>query len=167
MINISNLSSVYEVKRLRLEDIDEILKLYETNTMYFSLFNELPSKETVKEDLLSLPKGKTNDDKYYIGLYLKDTLICIIDMIEAYPNSDDVYIGLFMMNILFQGNGIGTSIIYELSIALSDQGFKYIKLAYLENNLLAKAFWMKNGFMPNGKTGEYKGHRVIELERKI
>lgn len=167
MININEISSLYEVKKLGIDDIDDILNLYKENTYYFSCFNGLPSEDLVKEDLLSLPNGKTNDDKYFIGLYLKDALICVIDLVENYPCDNEVYIGLFMINYMFQRKGIGTGIIYELIKSLSKQNFKRIKLGCLTNNLISFAFWQKNGFTPSGKNGKYYDYDVIELERGI
>lgn len=167
MINTNGLSFLYIVKRLNYDDTDQIYKVYKNNKKYFSLLDIKPDIDSIKEDLEVLPKGKTSDDKCFLGYYMFDSLICVIDLIENYPNDKDAYIGLFMIDYLYQGKGIGTNIICELCSSLSKQGFTKIKLACLKNNILAHAFWTKNGFVTNGKTGRYKNIDTIELERNL
>lgn len=167
MINIKDLSSLYSVKELSLDDKDEILNLYKGNLYYFSLLDEMPCENSIIEDLTSFPEGKTKEDKHFIGLYFMNSLMAVIDLVENYPNDKEVYIGLFMMNVMFQNRGIGSSIINELAFALDKQGFKSLKLAYLSNNMIAIAFWTKNGFISDGKVSTYKGKEVIEVERRL
>lgn len=79
-----------------------------------------------------MPKGKSFDDKYYIGFYQKGKLVAVMDFITEYPNKETVYIGFFMMNKKMQGKGIGTDIIAEVCSCLKENGFSKVELGYVK-----------------------------------
>lgn len=150
-MDYTKFSSVYQVRRLLESDIEEIYALSMGNPRYFFYCPPKASRESIVEDMNALPPDKTYMDKYYIGYFKDNELICIMDFIDNYPISEVAFIGLFMMKKEFQNQHIGSDIIRELIDYLNSLEYKKIRLGYSSKNEQSKAFWLKNGFVPTGK----------------
>lgn len=98
------------------------------------------------EDMQALPPGKSCEDKFYAGFFDHGSLVAIMDLILDYPAKDIAFIGLFMMNVLYQEKGIGSKIITELLIHLKSSGYKKIRLGVDKGNPQSYSFWTKNNF---------------------
>ena len=105
MLNISQLSTKYNIKKMGEEDISRILNLEYGNPLYFAYCPPKPCRETVLNDLKALPEGKSLEDKFYIGFFEKDRLIAIMDFILSFSKEDTIFIGLFMMDSKESGKG--------------------------------------------------------------
>ena len=81
MLHISQLSTKYKIKKMGEEDVSGILKLENSNPLYFAYCPPKPCRETVLNDLKALPEGKSLEDKFYIGFFENDSLIAIMDFI--------------------------------------------------------------------------------------
>ena len=77
---------------------------------------------------------------------MRSTLLAVMDLIDGYPEPETGYIGFFMMNSAFQGQGIGTTIIDEAMAHLKSLGKRRIMLAIDKDNPQSTHFWMKNSF---------------------
>lgn len=51
---------------------------------------------------------------------------------------------------MYQGKGIGSTIIEESLAYLEKQGFTHVRLGYMKGNKQSRHFWIKNGFTPTG-----------------
>ena len=100
-------------------------------------------------------------DKYYVGYFKNEKLIAVLDLIDGYPKKDIVFIGFFMMDINIQKNGIGSAIVNELIKYLTTLEYKEVRLGWINGNLQAEHFWIKNGFCP------IKEDRVVLANRTI
>ena len=147
MIEISKISSSYDIRRLGDTDSDSILEFCRKNTQYYEYCEAEPTKEQVLNDLHITPPGIALSDKYYIGFYRNETLIAVMDLIDGYPEPEVAYIGFFMMNKDVQGKGIGTEIIRETSAYLKTAGKTAVRLAIDKGNPQSTHFWKKNGFI--------------------
>lgn len=147
MIDISKLSSCYEIRRMDDSDTDAILDLCKKNTQYYRYCEASATRKQVLNDLHITPLGIDLKDKYYIGFYRNETLVAVMDLIDGYPDPDIVFIGFFMMNMAFQGQGIGSSIIQEVSSYLRASGKAAVRLAIDKGNPQSTHFWKKNGFV--------------------
>lgn len=163
MIEISCLSSVYTVKMLTEKNIDEIISLCKENTLYYEHCPPFVTEELIKEDITALPPGKSLSDKYYLGFYDGDKLMAVMDLIDSYPDDKTAFIGFFMMDKDYQGNGTGSKIISELIANLTNT--QKVRLAWVKTNPQAEHFWLKNGFTPVKETLSQDGHNVILAER--
>ena len=147
MIEISKISSTYDIRRLDDTDADSILEFCRKNTQFYEYCEAKPTKEQVLNDLHITPPGIGLSDKYYIGFYRNETLIAVMDLIDGYPEPESAYIGFFMMNKDVQGKGIGTEIIREMSAYLKTEGKTAVRLAIDKGNPQSTHFWKKNGFI--------------------
>ncbi len=166
-MNINNISSKYTSRLLNENDLDIIYNLCKENRLYYHHCPPMINHNLIKEDMYGLPKGKELKDKYYFGLFDDDKLICIIDLIDGYPTNECAYIGLFMLDINYQGQSIGTSIMNELTNHLIKENFKEIQLGYVKTNPQASHFWTKLGFKQCRDEVDFGEYIVIPVNKKI
>lgn len=139
-------SKDYKVRHMTIDDVKVIYDLSIGNPLYFKHCPPLPTLESIIEDLRALPKGKSYDDKHYIGFFKGESLVAVMDLIEGYPGDDICFIGFFMMDRKYQGRGIGSKIVDDVCTSIKDEGYKSMRLAWVYDNPQAKHFWLKNGF---------------------
>lgn len=82
------------------------------------------------------------------GYFRGDRLAAVLDLIDGYPSAETAYIGLFMVDGRFSGQGIGSRLVEELLEELKTAGFSRVRLAYQKANPQSTRFWTKNGFQP-------------------
>lgn len=165
-MKITDLSHKYRAKYLSEKEVPQILELCKGNPQYYEHCPPLVSEETITKDMSALPPRKTMNDKHYFGFFDGETLVAIVDLIERFPNENTAFIGFFMMNKDYQGRGIGSAVITDISFSLA-QEFEYIRLGYVETNIQAKNFWMKNGFKNTGHKSKEELYTVIILEKVL
>lgn len=163
VIEFHNLSSRFQVRKLTETDLEQVLVLYQTNPLYFEHFPPLPSLESLANDLVDCPPGKSLSDKYFLGFWEQNRLVAVLDLIDGYPTAEVAYIGLFMVDRAYQGTSLGSALIGEVLAGLP-VGLKRVRLGYVSSNPQAKAFWLKNAFVPTGETKNLGGIEVVLLE---
>ena len=161
MIDLDKLFRNYKVKRFRDENIDEIFSFCMSNPMYYEICGSTLTHDNIRSDLKLVPEGVDIKDKYYIGLYDDDRLICIIDFVDNYPEKGYIFIGFFMVDGLIGNKGIGSNIIDQLVDSFKKMGYKSIRLAYDRENPQSSHFWKKNGFVKIGEKKHEYGNMII------
>lgn len=146
MLHIERLSRAYRVRRLTEEDTAQILALCRSNPLYYRHCGTEPSEADIRQDMTLLPPGAAPEDKYFLGYFRGDRLAAVLDLIDGYPSAETAYIGLFMVDGRFSGQGIGSRLVEELLEELKTAGFSRVRLAYQKANPQSTRFWTKNGF---------------------
>ena len=146
MIDITKLSTRYNVYKLDDSDVDRILDLCKGNPQYYRYTEAEPTRKEILKDLHITPPGIAASEKYYIGFYKNKELIAVMDLIDGYPKTEIAYIGFFMMNKKYQGEQIGTAIIDEVQDYLRSNGKTAIRLGIDKGNPQSTYFWKRNGF---------------------
>lgn len=164
-IDVKKFSNEYDVRVLTKYDVDDVYALCKKNTFYYKHCPPLVTIDSIYHDMKALPPNKTLADKYYVGFYKDNTLIAVMDFINAYPFMDYAFIGFFMMNVDHQNKGIGSSIIDYLCKYLCEVGFKGIRLGWVESNQKAENFWQKNGFVRTGVTSKLDAYTIVIADR--
>ncbi|MCQ8260842.1 GNAT family N-acetyltransferase [Streptococcus suis] len=162
-MTISNFSTRFQVRKLTEADLEQVLALYQTNPLYFEHFPPLPSLESLANDLVDCPPGKSLSDKYFLGFWEHNRLVAILDLIDGYPTAEIAYIGLFMVDANLSGQDLGSRIMAELLSQLATY-FKKVRLGYVESNPQSSYFWSKVGFCPTGEIKEMAGRRIVLSE---
>lgn len=160
-MNIQCLSQQFLVRYLNEDDLDLIYDLSSKNTTFYKFHPPFVTTQSIIEDMSALPPQKNKDDKYYVGFFDYQKLVSILDCILAYPEPDTAWIGLFMMNIEYQHQQIGSKIIQEIAQYLKKLGYKKIKLGVDQGNSQSLSFWLKNHF-----TIVYQENYII-MERSL
>lgn len=166
-IKIALLSTKYRVKQIEETDIPDVYELCKGNPLYYQYCPPLVTTDSIKEDLLELPKGKTQEDKYYIGFYKDKILVAVMDLISGYPNGETAFIGFFMISQYMQEKGIGTAIITETCQYLKKAGFSFARLGYVKENPQSEAFWIKNNFIKTGEEVQTNDFVIVVMERNL
>ena len=94
-MELQKVSRRYRIRLLQEADMDDILRLSESNPMFYEYCPPFVTRESILNDMKALPQGKTDAEKYYIGFFEGQKLIAIMDMVFAFPDDETVYIGLF------------------------------------------------------------------------
>ncbi len=146
MIDITRLSSRYNIRVLDESDVDRILEVCQQNTLFYEYTEAKPTREQVQDDMKLTPPGIDQSAKYFFGFFEDQDLVAVMDLIDGYPNPEIAYIGFFMMNQKYQGKQNGTAIIDEVVANLGTIGKTSVRLAIDKGNPQSTHFWKKNGF---------------------
>ncbi|MBR2683213.1 MAG: GNAT family N-acetyltransferase, partial [Atopobiaceae bacterium] len=163
MLDITLLSSHYDVRPLTEDDVDKTLRIYQSNPQFFAYCAQRPTKKQVLSDMRITPPGTGNERKHFVGFFSGDELVAIMDLVDGYPEPEVAYIGLFMVDARFQGRQVGSSIIEGVKHSLRCVGKKAIRLAINKGNLQATHFWEKHGFVVIREV-ENDGWPLLEAE---
>ena len=166
-IEIQRLSNQYIVRELSKNDVEAIYELCVRNEQFYRYHPPFVTRESILGDLKDLPPGKTLEDKLFVGFYDNDILIAVMDLILGFPNKETAFIGLFMMNMAYQGRGIGSNIINECLAGLSMHHFKKVRLAIDKGNPQSEHFWSKNMFIKTGEEFQTDSSVLLPMERLL
>lgn len=167
MMDVRELSSRYDVRRLGAGDIEMIYRLSAGNPLFYRYCPPFVTRESIASDMKALPPRTTYDDKFYIGFFEGDGLIAIMDLILNFPDKETAFIGLFMTDRAVQGRGVGSGIIAECCHLLKIRGYRSVRLAYAKGNPQSEAFWTKNGFVKTGLETDQGEYIAVIMEKKI
>ena len=145
-MDIRLLSKRFDVRRLDINDVDIIYDMSCNNEIFYKYHPPLVTKESIIEDMEALPPLKSYDDKYYIGFFENDILVANMDLILGYPTDEIAFIGLLMVNVLYQNNGVGSGIVGDVCSYLKQLGYKKVRIGVDKENPQSNSFWHKNGF---------------------
>lgn len=164
-MEIKELSSKYQVRKMTAQDIDIIYELSIGNPMFYKYCPPYVTRESISDDMSALPPGNSVDDKAYVGYFSNNELIAVMDLIFSYPNKNTAWIGLFMMNQDYQGKGNGSNIVEECVTYLKHLGFESIQLAFAKGNPQSEAFWQKNGFNKTGSESKNEEYTAVVMQK--
>lgn len=165
-IDILKLSTVFSVRRISEDDVNQVLELCKGNTQYYRYCGKEPSLEQIRLDLTMTPPNISLDQKYYVGFFEEDRFVAVMDLIDGYPDKDCAYIGFFMMNHAMQGKQIGSDIVNEVLSYLRKLGFSRCMLGIDKDNPQSNHFWRKNGFKVTREVQQDEGV-ILVAERNL
>lgn len=164
-LNAQHFSKKYIVKKMEKKDAQLIYDMTRRNLQYYEYCGRQNTLEDIYSDLELTPPGISQKDKYYIGYFMDEELIAVMDLIDGFPDKETAYIGFFMMNADYQGNGIGTQIISELFEYLRKVGFVRVRLGIDKDNPQSTHFWEKQGFIAVKEVPQDGGVIVVADKR--
>ena len=167
-LDIETLSTQYEVRRIREEDISAVYRLAKSNSKYYEYLHSVPTRESLTEVITKLPDGTSPGSKYFVGFYNRDdVLVAVMDLITGYPESDDAFVGWLMVDGEMQGRGIGSNIFADVRAAMKAAGYDYMALAVVKENKEAFRFWTDQGFRIKSESVSTDGYDVYVMDREI
>ena len=94
------------------------------------------------------PPGIDAATSQHFGLYLADHLLAAIATVAyGFPNPDDAYIGLLLIDPDHRGKRLGQQMLDHLFAAAKTRGATGVLIAVLDENTKAHRFWSKMGFV--------------------
>ncbi len=164
-MDITKLSTIYQVRELSEKDIDSVLELCLGNPMYYQHCPPAVTRKSIAHDMAALPPRTTYEDKYYLGIYDEEKLIAVMDLILNYPNENTAFVGFFMVSAKRQKRGLGSALVKDLLACLFNEGYEFTRLGYVKGNPQARAFWYKNGFVETGVETNTEDYTIVILQR--
>ncbi|WP_051251654.1 GNAT family N-acetyltransferase [Psychrilyobacter atlanticus] len=150
-----------KIVSLDLDDMGSIDQLCNECEDYFLMVNgAIHTTEDTEEILTALPPEKEYKDKFVLGVYYKEELIGVIDLIKDYPVIDQWIIGLFLLKKKDRNKGIGKLVHNALiEMVLKDSG-KSLTLGVVKENIKGLKFWENLGYKTIKETDVTLGDKV-------
>ena len=165
-LEVERFSKRYAVRHMLKEDAEIIYAMMRENVQFYKYCDRENTLEDVYNDMEITPPGLSKEDKYYVGYFEGKELVAILDLCASFPDKETAFIGLFMMNIDYQGKGIGTTIISELFEYLKKVDFERVRLGIDKDNPQSNNFWEKQGFVPEKEVPQ-DGGVIIVANKKL
>ncbi len=139
----------------------ELQAFYEGCADYVELVTgQPPGPNEAAELLASLPRGKTQEDKFVIGLFdAPGHMVGVLDVVRDYPRPAEWFLGLLMFGPSWRGRGLGERVYRRLEEWVRACGGKAIHLIVQEQNPGALRFWQRMGFVVQGMGKQQLGVR--------
>ncbi len=166
-MDVSLLSDRYLVQMMGESDVERIYELCRKNSLYYQYCPPFVSEESIISDMKALPPNKDMRDKYYVGYFDGERLIAVMDLIMGFPDETTAFIGFFMTDAAIQNTGIGSGIIEDLCVYLTQIGISKVRLGRVKDNPQAKHFWHKNKFVETGAFYDTDKYTVIVAQRYL
>jgi GNAT superfamily N-acetyltransferase len=133
---------------------------------YLLVEGKSPGPEAAIEVLQELPPGTSASDKYVFLVEYSGLPIGCVDVVRGYPNSEVAFIGLLLFVETEQGKSHGVAALRYIERLADQWGCVRLRIAVVENNLRALAFWRREGFseLYRKQSDRFTGD-VIVMER--
>ncbi len=132
---------------------------------------EPPGDSYVTEFFEDVPPGSRIDDALKLGVFEAERIVGLLDIYRGYPQIDDWYIGLLLLDPAARNRGLGGRVLDWIVEAARAERAQRLLLCVLEGNPRGRRFWERYGFrllrtVPPSGTGS-KAHGRIELQRPV
>lgn len=162
-LDLSTLSSAYDVRQLTEEDIADVYSLARSNRRFYRQLKMRPSLARLSEVVTRVPEGATVEGKHFVGFFDEEGfMVAVMDLLCGYPQAKTAFIGWIIVDAALQNQGIGSQIVADVRAGLAAKGFERLELSCPKRNTEALAFWETQGFEPLDET-----EKAIRLTRAI
>ncbi len=150
-------------------DVNNLQKILMAAPRYHLLIEgNIPGTDAALKALQELPPGKSDGDKYFFGIKRSGAYIGCFDLVRNYPESKIAFIGLLLFIESEQNKSYGAQALKYIKSMAEQWGCTRLRLAVIENNKSALAFWKREGFIePYRKTSEQYCSNAIVMEYAI
>lgn len=164
---LGSLSAAYTVRELNVDDIPHMLRLAQSNPLFYRYMRPDPTEENLAEDLTALPPRRTLADKHFFGWFDGERLVAMMDLIWRHPKSDMAFIGWFILDASVQGRGLGRRLVSEVLAMLKARGVTEVRLGRIEGNPQSEHFWHVCGFHENGLAYDTEDYHVVVMAKQL
>jgi len=165
-LDIKAFSSEYDVRRITENDISAVYKLCRENKHFYRYLGRVATKESLTE-IISNVSDDSKSGKYFVGFWDDEKLIAIADIIVGYPESNNAFIGWYVVEGNMQRQGIGSQIFADIRANLKTIGIDYISLGCVKENEVAMMFWQNLGFTLTNDEKQVGKHTVVTYDKHI
>ena len=166
-----------EIPRIRLlvpgDDAASVRDLYDRAADFVMLESGTePSDAMVEQFFADCPPGVDLATSQKLGMFRPSgELVAIADLAFGYPEDDDAYIGLLLIDQNCRGMGLGRIFLDRLAGIARARNARRLLIAVLDENTRGRAFWEREGFrllqsFQNFKLGQ-KTHVVHRMWRPL
>lgn len=139
--------SGYDIIPITTQNFEQVFPVYDANQDFFLLTQgEKATVENSISDVDVAPKNIDISQKTYVGIWMEDSVVGVLDLLEGYPDETSLWIGLLLVHSDLHGKKIGSGITNAVLKAAKMLGYKSVQLGVIENNAGGLAFWKRQGF---------------------
>ena len=137
----------YEILAITSQNFERIFEIYDTNQDFFLLTQgKIATIESSIHDINALPPNCDIEQKIFVSIWENGKVVCVLDLIEGYPERTSFWIGLLLVHGGLHGKKIGSKIVNAILNAAKSVGYKSAQLGVIETNTNGINFWQKHGF---------------------
>ena len=166
-LDIKQLAGVYAVRELTRDDVPEMLRVAQSNPLFYQYMRPDPTEENLAADLTALPPRRTLADKHFFGWFEGERLVAMMDLIWRHPKPDMAFIGWFILDGTVQGRGLGRRLVGDVLGLLKSQGVNEVRLGRIEGNPQSEHFWHVCGFAENGLGYDTDDYHVVVMAKQL
>lgn len=163
--NLHNSFPEFTIEQVTLENLNKYENIFYSNEDYYMITDGHPATKQDCVDTIEHAKNYPTGMCYCLGFSKEQQPVAFLSLLEGYPESSTLYVGLFLIDKRFQKNSIGTKIMTVVIDDAFSSGYTSIKLSVQDNNASGYPFWKKLGFKAVKKT-KCDGFYNISMERK-
>lgn len=164
---LTELCGRFAVRELTAADIPEMLRVAQSNPLFYRYMRPDPTAENLAADLLALPPRRTLADKHFFGWFEGARLVAMMDLIVHHPQRDMAFIGWFILDGAVQGRGLGRQLVSEVLAMLRRQDVTEVRLGRIEGNPQSEHFWHVCGFTENGLGYDTEAYHVVVMAKML
>lgn len=153
------------IEQVTLENLIKYENIFYSNKEYYMITDGHPATKQDCVDTIEYAKKYPSGMCYCLGISKEQQTVAFLSLLEGYPESSTLYVGLFLIDKRFQKNSIGTRIMNAVIDDAFSLGYTTIKLSVQDNNVSGYPFWKKLGFKAVKKT-KCDGFNNISMELK-
>ena len=98
----------FNIELVTLDNLDRYENIFYCNSEYYLITEGHPATKRDCMETIQYGNDFPKDMCYCIGFSLKDKAVALLSILEGYPETDTLYIGLFLVNEDFKRKSIGT-----------------------------------------------------------
>lgn len=97
----------------------------------------------------------------------EERIVAIADLLKKHPIDGSLWLGLFVVEESLHGTGLAQTLYEQLEDQYMRQYQTVFRLGVLPNNLRARRFWERNGYVYEKDSITNKGTRVHVLKKRL
>lgn len=132
-------------REISTKDKDKVMDLYKNCNDFFELTEGI-KPDNCEELFNDVPPNKTIEDKFLYGIFDKDILVGVIDIVADFPEKGEWIIGLLLLSPSVRGIGLGNKIHDLIKEMVENEGGEKLRVGVIEENTKALIFWGKIGY---------------------
>lgn len=133
----------YTVESVTMANLSEYEAVFYSNEEYYYLTDGHPATRKDCEDTICLFAA---ENVHSIGVSRNGKAIAFMSILERYPNTETLYVGLLLVDKKFQRQSVGTMLMKALLSVADDLKFQNLRLSVQSNNISGLTFWKKLRF---------------------
>lgn len=138
------------VRRLGVEDAPIVQAVCDASADYHVLLYGEPAAPSEGLNVLTeVPPGRSLEDKFTFGFFERGSgrPRGVLDLHRGYRVTDEWYLGLLLLDPALRARRLGTAIMDATLEWLREEGARSARLVVAEQNVAARRFWERFGFV--------------------
>lgn len=162
---------VVRMRRATAADVDVLAPTFATNLAYFQASGEVECAavavpDSLVRDHLDVELAR-RDGRCLVLSDAEGAVVGTACLLVTHPREPYPWIGLLLIDGRRQGEGLGSVAAEALEAVLADEGWPEVRLAVLDANAPALAFWTRGGYRAYARGTDGDGRPCTLLSKPL